>query len=303
MAHTAGMGEIFYPELVAPTRSIGKRSFDFSRQVVVIAVVETFSTSSEIPPERGPATNELEACERAIAAKAEWIEIRGIPFGAGPDVSGNDELARLVPVIQACRQRTDAVISVDTFRTDVAAAVLKAGADVISDSSGLRNPELARITADHGGGLIIGHSLGAPTVPLYRPSREDIAWEVTQTLAQRVATALTLGLPQEKIFIDPGRDLNKNSYHSLQLTGRLAEVTSTGYPTVVSASRKPFLQEAAGQVRRDGDKALIATLVASVLQGARLVRVHDLSPAVAAVQTTEAILGWRKPAAPRHNLA
>lgn len=299
MAHTAGAGGIFYPELVAPTRSIGNRTFDFSRQVVVIAVVETFPASSEIPQEHAPPANELEACERAIAAEAQWIEIRGIPFGPWPDVSGNEEMARLVPVIRACRQRTDAVISVDTFRTNVAAAVLKAGADVISDSSGLRNPELASITADHGGGLIIAHSLGAPTAPVFRPSYKDIASEVTQTLLQRVETALTLGLPQEKIFIDPGHDLPENTYHSLHLTGRLAEVTSTGHPTVVSVPRK---QEAAVQPRRDSDEALIATLVVSILQGARLVRVHDLSPAVAAVQTTEAILGWRKPAAPRHNL-
>jgi dihydropteroate synthase len=112
---------------------------------------------------------------------------------------------------------------------------------------------------------------------------------------------VTLGVRQDQIFVDPGHDLQDNEYHSSRSAVRLGEITSIGYPLLVSAS-KPFVSEALGQPREDSLAGVIATMVVCILLGARLIRVHDVAPAIAAVRTTEAILGWRQPLAPRHNL-
>jgi dihydropteroate synthase len=253
-------------------------------------------------------TFELTVAVDAAAAAAEdgadWVDIGGVPFGTdAPDVSEQEELDRVIPVIDAVRRRTDVVISVDTYRSEVARQAIEAGADVVNDTSGLQDPKLAGLIARTGATLVITHSLATPPrAVVLRPTYGDVTNEVVAHLADRVAAALAEGVRAEQLIIDPGHDLNKNTYHTLELTRRLAEVTALGYPTLVALSNKDFIGETLDRTQQDRLEGSLAAAVACIMLGARIVRVHDVRASVAAVRMTEAILGWRQPAWVRHNL-
>jgi dihydropteroate synthase len=117
-----------------------------------------------------------------------------------------------------------------------------------------------------------------------------------------VSVALDHGVRPEQIVIDPGHDLNKNTHHSLELTRRLADITSLGYPTLVALSNKDFIGEALGRPQHERLVGTIASNVAAMLQGARIVRVHDVRAAVDSVHMVAAILGWQEPVEVRHNV-
>lgn len=243
----------------------------------------------------------IAAVESAAAAGADWVDIGGQPFAPGPQVPVTEELDRVLPVIAAANS-AGLVVSIDTYRAEVARRAIEAGAHVVNDTSGLRDPAVARVVADTDATLVIAHSLAPPRTPLPRPNYRDVVAEVADFLRRKVDEAASYGVPPERIVIDPGHDLNKNTYHSLELTRRLDEITSLGLPTLVAVSNKDFIGEtldAAQHERRDGT---VATLAICVLLGARIVRVHDVAAGVAAVRMTEAVLGLRPPAAPRHNL-
>jgi dihydropteroate synthase len=244
----------------------------------------------------------VSAVEEAIDDQADWLDIGGVPFAPGPVVSVREEIDRVVPVIEAARERTDAVISVETYRAEVARVALAAGADVVNNVTGLHDLALADAVAEAGAGLIITHSLAAPRTPFPRPEYEDVAGEVARFLRERAEVAIARGVPPHDIIIDPGHDLNKNSHHSLELTRRLPEITSLGYPTLVAVSNKDFIGETLDLPQKERLIGTMATLTVCILQGARIVRVHDVAEAVQSVRMVESILGWRPPARTRHNL-
>lgn len=244
------------------------------------------------------------AVRSAVAQGADWVDIGGVPFGlhAG-EVSEAEELDRVVPVIAAVRADSDVVISVDTYRVAVAEAALAAGADVINDTSGLYEKGMADLVARTGATLVITHSLASPPrTPVPRPRYGDVVAEVRAFLADRVALALDRGVAPGQLIIDPGHDLNKNTYHSLELTRRLDEIASLGYPLLAAVSHKDFIGETLDAPKEMRLEGTIAALTVCILKGARIVRVHDVAAAVRAVRMTEAILGWREPAYTRHNM-
>lgn len=246
----------------------------------------------------------LAAVHKAVDEGADWVDIGGVPFGTDvPDVSEAEELDRVVGLIEAARASTDVVISVDTFRTEVARRAIAAGADVINDTSGLHDPELAALVATTEASLVITHSLASPPrTKVVRPTYQDVTAEVAAFLRQRVDVALAMGLPPDRIIIDPGHDLNKNTKQTLELTRRLDEITSLGYPTLVALSNKDFIGESLGRPQKERLEGSLAALAVCVMLGARIVRVHDVAASVAAVRMVEAILGWREPVYQLHNV-
>ena len=292
----------FSPDLISPVRTIGRRTFDFGRQVAVMAIINRTPDSFHDRGRTFALPKAVEAVEKAISDEADWLDIGGVPFAPGPEVTEDEEIDRVVPVIEAARERTDAVISVETYRPGVARAAIAAGADVINNVTGLHDPKLADVVAETGTGLIITHSLAAPRTPFPRPTYDDVAAEVAAFLRERVHLALGRGVPADRIIIDPGHDLNKNTHHSLELTRRLREITAIGYPTLVAVSNKDFIGETLDRAQQDRLEGTLATLAVCILQGARIVRVHDVRETVAAVRMVEGILGWRPPATARHNL-
>ena len=281
-------------------RMIGNRKFDFARQVAVMAIVNRTPDSFHDKGSTFALDRAIEAVERAAGAGADWIDIGGVPFAPGPEVSAAEELERVLPVVVKAREL--AVVSVDTFRPTVAAEVIKAGAGVINDTSGLRDPAMADAVAGTDAQLVITHSLAPPRTLWPSPRYHDVTAEVAGFLRERVKVALDRGVRPDQIIIDPGHDLNKNTLHSLELTRRLDEIAAVGYPMLTAVSNKDFIGETLDAAQPDRLPGTLAAVVFCILHGARIVRVHDVAATVDAVRMTEAILGWRPPAYTRHNV-
>ncbi len=288
------------PEILSPRRVIGHRTFDFDRQVAVMAIINRTPDSFYDRGRTFGLAQAIDAVDEAMAAGADWLDIGAVPNKAiAPEVSRREELDRLLPLIQAARDRTDAVISAETYHSDVAREALAAGADVINDVSGLHDPALADVVAQAGAGLIITHRLGHPRVPRPQPRYQDVVAEVAAYLRERVALALDRGVAAERIIIDPAHDLHKDTYQSLELTRRLTEITAIGYPVLVAVSNKDFIGQTIDRPLEGRLESTVATIALCIWQGARIVRVHNVPEVVPAVQMVEAIMGWRPPAAPR----
>jgi dihydropteroate synthase len=292
---------LLLPQLTLPERRIGGRVFDFSREVAVMAIVNRTPDSFY---DRG-ATDSLHAAvgaaRKAIADGADWVDIGGVMFAPGPPVPVAEEIDRVVPVVEALRG-SGAVISVDTFHPEVALAAITAGAHVINDTTGVHDPAMAEVVADSDATLVITHSLAEPRMPYPAPRYGDVVAEVADFLRHRVDRALEYGVPLERIVVDPGHDLNKNTLHSLELTRRLGEITALGLPTLVAVSNKDFVGETLNRPRAERVNGSLAAAVFCITQGARILRMHNVTAAVEAVRMTEAILGFRPPAYLSHNL-
>lgn len=281
-------------------RIIGGRTYDFARRVVVMAIVNRTPDSFHDKGRTFALEKATEAVQRAAGEGADWIDIGGVPFAPGPEVSAAEELDRVLPVVEAARGL--AVVSVDTFRPEVARAVIEAGAGVVNDTSGLRDPAMADAVVGTAAQLVICHSLAAPRTPYPSPRYGDVTAEVRDFLRDRVALALSRGVRPDQIIIDPGHDLNKNTLHSLELTRRLDEIAAIGYPMLAALSNKDFIGETLDRPQQERLAGTLATAVFSILHGARILRVHDVRAHYDAVRMTEAMLGWRKPAYTRHNI-
>jgi dihydropteroate synthase len=289
------------PAIIQPHRVLGGRIFDFARQVAVMAIVNRTPDSFYDKGRTFALDAALAAAGRAIDEGADWIDVGGVPFAPGPEVTVAQELERVLPVIEGLRDRLGTVISVDTFEPEVAYRSIAAGAHVINDASGLRNIALARVVAASQASLIITHCTAGPRVEKRRPHYDDVVAEVAAFLRRKIDLAVSCGVPLERIIIDPGYDLNKNTRHSLELIRRLDEIAAIGVPVMAAVSNKDFVGETLDRPQGRRLEGSLAAAVACILQGARIVRVHDVAASVAAVRMTEAILGFRPPAFVRHN--
>jgi dihydropteroate synthase len=293
----------YLPPLRAPVRTIGRRTFDFDREIVVMGIVNRTPDSFFDQGRTYPLDRAVDAALAAAQAGAGWVDIGGVPFSPDtPEVSAAEELDRVLPVVTAVAMASDVVISVDTFRPEVADECLAAGAAAINDTTGLRDPELAAVVAAHAATIVITHSLAAPRQHLRRPTYGDVVAEVRDFLAERAAYAVSQGIAEDRIVLDPGHDLNKNTHHSLELTRRLTEIADLGLPLLAAVSNKDFVGEATGLTKPDRTPPSLAAATVCALAGARILRMHDVAAAVGAVRMTEVILGLREPAELRHNL-
>lgn len=294
------MDAVFLPDLINAERVIGGRRHDFARRVAVMAIVNRTPDSFHDRGRTFALEKAAEAVHAAAAAGADWIDIGGVPFAPGPEVSIAEELERVLPVVEVARGL--AVVSVDTFRPEVARDAIAAGAGVINDTSGLRDVRMADVVSGTPASLVITHSLAPPRTKVNAPSYTDVVVEVADFLKRRVRLALDRGVRPEQLIIDPGHDLHKNTYHSLELTRRLSEITGIGYPTLAAVSNKDFIGETLDVAQQDRLSGTLATVVTCVLQGVRIVRVHDVAATVDAVRMTESLMGLRPPVTARHNI-
>lgn len=292
---------IALPNIQHPIRHIGGTRFDFSRRVAVMAIVNRTPDSFYDQGATFALDKATEAALEAIALGAHWIDIGGVKFAPGPPVPVEEEIERVIPVITNLKA-SGAVISVDTFHAAVARAAIDAGASVINDTTGLSDPAMAQVVAETGATAVITHSLAKPRQPHPAPTYRDVVQEVVSFLTARVDRAINAGVHPSRIVIDPGHDLNKNTTHSLELTRRLHEITGLGYPTLVAISNKDFIGESIDRVKAERIDGSIAAMTACILQGARIVRMHNVRQTVDAAHMAEAILGLREPANPVHNM-
>ncbi|WP_246846597.1 dihydropteroate synthase [Humibacter ginsenosidimutans] len=293
---------VWLPPLRTPVRTIGAHTFDFSTKVAVMAVVNRTPDSFYDKGATFALDAAVHACLTAVEHGADWIDIGGVPFKPGPALPVEDEIARVVPVVEALRRESDVVVSVDTFQPEVAKHAIVAGADVINDTTGIHDPGLAEAVADSDATLVITHSLAAPRTVYPRPHYDDVVAEVVAFLREKVELAVSLGVPESRIVVDPGHDLNKNTLHTLEITRRFDEIAAIGLPALAAVSNKDFIGETLDVDRADRLEGSLAAAVFCIAQGARIVRMHNVRESVAAVRMTEAILGFRQPAYLKHNM-
>lgn len=277
--------------------TLRRRTFDFDREVAVMAIVNRTPDSFY---DRGRTFDLEAAVEHAVgqvADGADILDVGGVKAGPGEEVTEGAELDRIIPFVQAFRARSDAILSVDTFRAGVARAALAAGADIINDTSGLADPELAAVVADvPDAGLVLMHSGGAVRTRPYRNHYlPDATTAIRTELADLAVRAKAAGVAADKLIIDPGHDFRKNTLQSLEVTRRLGELCTLGYPVLVALSNKDFIGESLDLPIDQRVEASIGAAVVAVMLGARLVRVHETRATAHAVRMAEVILGWRPP--------
>jgi dihydropteroate synthase len=258
--------------------------------------------------DKGASWNEQRALDRVrqvVAEGAEIVDIGGVKAGPGDDVSVAEEIRRVVGFVARVRTEfPDVVISVDTWRAEVGREVCLAGADLLNDSWGGHDPELAAVAAEYGASLVCTHTGGvAPRTRPYRVTYQDPvrhAIEQTVRLAQR---AESVGVARDRILIDPAHDFGKNTWHSLEVTRRLDEMVATGYPVLVSLSNKDFVGET---LDRPVSERLVGTLAATAIcawHGAVVFRAHQVVETRQTLDMVASIRGTRPPARALRGLA
>ncbi len=208
--------------------------------------------------------------------------------GAGP-VSVEEELRRVLPVVEGLAAQGHRV-SIDTTKLEVAHAALAAGATLVNDISAFRHaPELAGLVAEREAGCCLMHMLGEPRTMQHDPQYDDVVSEVKAFLEERLAFAIAAGVPEERVWLDPGIGFGKTVRHNLELLRRLDEIVAIGRPVVVGTSRKSFLGKLTGE-RSENERlpGTIATNVLALERGARVFRVHDVAPVVDALAVAAA---------------
>jgi dihydropteroate synthase len=289
---------------VGSTLRWGAREFASSSLAVMAIVNATPDSFFERSRSYGLAAA-LERVAQVIDEGADVVDIGGVKAAPGGTVDVAEELSRVLPVVEAARERyPDAVLSVDTWRSEVADVVCRAGADVINDAWGAVDPGLAAVAAQHGAGLVCAHAGGQS--PRTRPHRvwyDDVVAETVAYLLARANDAVDVGVRRDGIVIDPTHDFGKNSRHSLVLTRRTDVLVATGWPVLVAMSRKDFIGEALGLAPEDRLEGTLAATAIAAWQGARMFRVHDVTATRRALQTVAAIRGDADLAVGRRALA
>lgn len=247
----------------------------------------------------------LRAVERAVAEGADIIDIGGIKAGPGTPVDAAEEIRRTVGTVAAVRERfPQLVISIDTWRAEVAAEAVAAGADLINDTWAGADPELARVAAATGAGLVCSHAGGlAPRGRPHRAAFDDVVADVIRTVTGLAERAAGLGVRRDGLLIDPAHDFGKNTRHSLKITQRLGELVATGWPVLVALSNKDFVGEALDVPLGQRLEGTLAATAVSAWLGARVFRAHQVRQTRRVLDMVAAIRGDRQPAVARRALA
>ena len=226
-----------------------------------------------------------------IADGADLIDVGGESTRPGADpVDASEEIARVLPVIEQLA-RHGVPISIDTAKSEVAAAGLEAGAEVVNDVTACDDPSMAPLVASAGAGLVLMHMKGTPRNMQDDPGYDDVVLEVSAFLRARAAVVEAVGVRSESICIDPGIGFGKSQKHNLTLLNRLGEFTSLGYPILIGTSRKAFLGALTGQdLPDDRDLATAVSAALAFERGADVIRVHNVSACREALQVALAIV-------------
>lgn len=236
----------------------------------------------------------LRQVDTMVAQGADWIDVGGESTRPGaPEVSADEELARVVPIIQAVRRAHPRLcVSVDTAKAAVAHAALQVGATAINDVTALGDPEMSGVVAAAGCPLMLMHMQGTPRTMQHEPRYGDVVDEVCAFLLDRVERAERAGISRERVWIDPGIGFGKTVEHNLALLRGMPTLVATGLPVLVGASRKSFigrvLHQPRTEERLEGSLA-VASLAAWL--GASMVRVHDVQATRRAVDMAWAVRG------------
>ncbi|MDR1566299.1 MAG: dihydropteroate synthase [Treponema sp.] len=268
----------------------GGRRLDFSGPCLVMAIVNC-NGDSFFAPSR---VRDREAVDRALQAEDAGAAI--IDFGGESTRPGaayveeEEELRRVIPVIEGFRKKSSLPVSVDTRKAAVAGAALDAGADIINDISALGDdPLMLPLCAGQGAAAVLMHMKGTPRDMQKAPVYDDAPAEIGEYLLSVVQRALNRGVRKDRIILDPGIGFGKRTEDNLALINRLAEIRRSGYPLLVGLSRKTFIGDVTGQGIPGRLAGTLAANAAAVMNGADIIRVHDVKEHVDLVKVLYAI--------------
>jgi dihydropteroate synthase len=266
-------------------------TFEFPRPMVVMGIVNTtpdsFADGGWFPDTDSAADHALRLADEG----AEIIDIGGESTRPGSDpVSAEEELRRVVPVIERLAKRGDVVLSIDTQKPAVARAALDAGASIVNDVAANReSPEMWQVVAEARAGYVCMHMQGTPQTMQAKPCYDDVLREVGSFFAERLARLAEHGVSGGQVALDPGIGFGKELEHNMKLLSGLNQFSVAQRPLLVGVSRKSFIGKLLGTPLEERLPASLACAVWSVIEGAHIVRVHDVAETVQAVRMAEAL--------------
>ncbi len=272
---------------------IGSRSYDLSRRTLIMGIVnvtpDSFSDGGLFFDRDSAVREALRQAEEG----ADILDIGGESTRPGSDfIPLDEELRRVIPVVEEVASRTDVPISVDTTKSQVARRALRAGASMVNDIGAMRlDPEMAEVVAEAGVPVCLMHMQGLPKDMQENPHYEDLMGEISSFLLERVEQAEKAGIDRSRIILDPGIGFGKTLEHNLEIIRRLGELRSLGHPVLLGPSRKSFigriLDLPAGE-RLEGTAAAVALGIAC---GADILRVHDVREMARVARVADAVWG------------
>jgi dihydropteroate synthase len=270
------------------TLTFRRATFDFAR-TVVMGVVNVTPDSFSDGGSFGDTAAAIAHGGALVGAGADIVDVGGESTrpGAAP-VPARQEAARVLPVVRALAGAV--TVSIDTYKAEVAAAALDAGAEIVNDvSGGTLDRELLQVVARHRAFVILGHLRGTPAQMREHARYTDVVREVKSELSDRIDAAIAAGVAGVRILVDPGLGFAKSGEHNLELLARLDEIAALGCPVVIGASRKSFLGTLTGRDVGDREMPTAAANTAAILKGAKIVRVHDVAAQRDAIVVADAV--------------
>ncbi len=239
----------------------------------------------------------LDAARRAVDAGADIVDIGGVKAGPGEEVDAEEEIRRTVPFIERVREELpDVVISIDTWRADVARRCLEVGADIVNDTWAAHDSDLVAVAAELAAGFVCSHTGGAePRTRPHRVAYDDVVADVVAETTRAAEAAVAQGVPREGVLIDPTHDFGKNTWHGLELLRRADELVATGWPVLMALSRKDFIGETLGVPPAERLEGTLAATALAAAAGAAVFRTHDVEATRQVLEMTASIAGDRPP--------
>ena len=272
------------------TLALGDRVYGLSTRALIIGILNRTPDSFYDSGETYELNKLVDRAGVLVSEGADVLEVGGVKAGIGDDVSVDEELDRVIPAVGELAKRFDVPVGVDTWRTRVIEEALAAGAVMANDISGFQDPGYLEAVSLARGTVLATHIRLQPRVYDPDPIYDDVVETVKQYLEEKVADALRAGIPPDRIIIDPGLDLGKNTDHSLSLLGASPLFARMGYPLFLAASNKDFLGELLGLGINERGDATCSAVSIGITLGCRVLRVHDVRSACMVRNTLERLV-------------
>jgi dihydropteroate synthase len=275
----------------------GERTFALGERPWLMGIVNASPDSFSDGGRHATLDVQLRLAGELLAAGADILDIGGESASTGrPPVAAQEEIERVTPLVERVVGELGAIVSVDTYKPAVARAAIAAGAAIVNDVSGLRDPALAEVCAQTGAALVVMHTRAAPRERLQDPDLYgDIAAEVLAFLRERIAVALAAGVAPEQLIVDPGPDFAKTPAQTIRLLADVKRLHELGRPLLMAISRKDFIGALTGRAPRERLAGTLAALAHGVDAGAHIFRVHDVQAAADFLAVRAALAGEVEP--------
>jgi len=274
---------------------LGPHRFDVTHRALIMGILNRTPDSFFDGGQYWAFDDFLRKAEQLVTEGADFLDVGGVKAGPGPEVTTQEEIDRVVPAVEALRQRFDLPISVDTFRAAVLDESCRVGANVGNDISGFADPAYLPVAAQHGASVVATHVRIGPRMPDPNPRYPaGVRHEVVEFLRRRASLAVDAGIPRERIMVDAGLDLGKTPAMSTELLHHSDDLVALGFPVFLSASNKGFLGELVGTDVDDRREATFGAHVLGIALGCRILRSHDVRGNRRLADTMSAVLQHRR---------